>query len=133
MSKKTNPNRYYSLPEVVVFEDVESADKYVKKFTEGRGSFESCGAVAEVHYYDMVGERDKAIICFPKEWSKKKTPINRVTVLSHECSHIVDDWIRHMGVECCDTETRAYSLQAILRCALEQLGDKWVTSPVKKH
>lgn len=123
MSKSTQIWNWFPFPRIEVFTKRKKVKKFYKELTGKK--FKFMEKAAEVHYLENKGNESLAIIYFDPKILKSVSLSQRIGIVAHECSHIVDNIEAWMGEDKLATETRAYFLDTAVMAVCEQLGDKW--------
>lgn len=115
----------FPFPRIGCFKSEKKARKFVRKMTDGKADYSSSGFAGQCDLYEesVTGEYFVVI----RVDGKGKNTTERVALLAHECSHLVDFFEHHIGEEKLGTETRAYAIQCAMTACLNQLGEEWLT------
>lgn len=123
---------WFPFPKIVVYTDYSKADKaYRKMFGEDFALFP--GKCAVVHYCIKDGEVPIAFTFIDSEKLEDCSLIDKVAIISHEASHIVDNVLEDMSETEVGTETRAYMLQSAVMAIMNQVGEEWLTQQQTKR
>lgn len=125
MGKNGQMWNWIPLPRIEVFTSKKKARKFYKEVT-GK-DMEFLGKAGEAHYLESSGRYDIAIIFFDDKKLNNISLIQRIAMISHECSHIIDDLENSYGEKKFATETRAYLLDSAVAAVCDQLGEEWFT------
>lgn len=117
---------YFPFPRIHVFTSQKKAAKYIKR-SFGR-EFIWAGKNAQVDYFNKAGEESQAVITIN---FGNESPEQRVAMLAHQCSHIIDEMSKDLDNTYISPEIRACAMQSAMLACLNQLGDKWLTRQAK--
>lgn len=115
---------YFPFPRIFCTTSKKKADQWVKEMTRGAKEFPTPLYDGQCTFYPCNGGENLAVIYVSK---KVKDQGQRIALLAHEVSHLVDCIEESLTDERLDTETRAYCMQSAMIACLDQLGKKWLT------
>lgn len=116
---------WFPFPIIQVFTNKKKAKKYVKAVTGGSCKCHFLPKAATTSYYEGSGLPSYAVIYIDMSKVEGTSLSQKLALIAHECSHIVDAWADEIGEDKMGTETRAYALQSALLGCCEQLGEDW--------
>ena len=120
---------WYPMPRIKVFTNHKKARKWAKKYTGIEPRW--IGKNAQTDYFsEELHAESLAVITID---GRIKNTKQRIAILAHECSHVVDEWLNDMGEDSAGTEIRAYAIQSAMMACMEQLGEEWLTPQAKKN
>lgn len=115
---------WFPLPRIEVFTSRKKARKFHKALT-GEESMRFLDKASQVSYFAGSRRDDIAILVFDEAQFADTSFSQRVAMVAHECSHVVDDFADSIGEDRLGTETRAYLLDSAVASVVEQLGEAW--------
>lgn len=115
---------WFPFPRIKVFTSRNKAAKYYRTKTDDE--IEQFDKSAETHYLscDTGEDKDIALVIFDGAKFEDMDFSQRMALVAHECSHIVDYTEEKMAAKL-DGETRAYMHQSAMLAVLNQLGVEW--------
>lgn len=111
----------YPFPCIHVFTSRKKARKFIKRKTGLK--LDWLGKSAQTDYYRKAGAESLAVVtlnCGGATFEQK------VAIVAHECSHIVDSWLKDIGEDSPGEEVRAYAIQCAILTCLDQIDPKWL-------
>lgn len=118
---------WYPMPCIKVFTNHKKARKWIKKHTAME--IQWLGKNAQTDYFsEGLHAESLAVITID---GRIKDIKQRIAILAHECSHVVDDWLNDMGEDDAGSEIRAYAIQSAMMACMEQLGESWLIPQAK--
>lgn len=118
---------WYPMPRIKVFTNHKKARKWIKKYTGCESQWLGKNAQTDYISEDLHAE-SLAVITID---GRIKNTKQKIAILAHECSHVVDYWLNDMGEEEPGGEIRAYAIQSVMMACLEQLGESWLIPQTK--